>query len=401
MGKYEIKTIKEIANTQSGGTPSRKVKDYYIGDIPWVKSGELQENIITETEEKITQTAIEKSNAKLLPINTLLVAMYGANVGRVAILGIEAATNQAICAIQPKDNRLSTEYLYYYFIYYKKQLLDKAFGGAQKNISQQVIKNLEIPVPAIEEQKQIVSRIKECFTLLDKSEAKLRLAEKKLDKVMDSAIVKYIEEEGKSKEWDFKSIKDICEINPSKTEIKELSLNTKVAFVQMSSVSDKTGTIEIQEIRTLEEVKKGYTYFKKGDVIFAKITPCMENGKTSLTDNLETEYGFGSTEFHVLRVNNQIVIPEYLYIILRSQRFRKLAMTNMTGTAGQKRLPKDYLAEYKIYVTSIEEQQEIVTKLHKIEVERTNYNYFYEKSLGRLSNLRQSILKKAFEGKLI
>jgi type I restriction enzyme S subunit len=401
MEKYEIKTIKQIANTQSGGTPSRKVKDYYNGDIPWVKSGELRENIITETEEKITQTAIDKSSAKLLPINTLLVAMYGANVGRVAILGIEAATNQAICAIQPKDDLLSTEYLYYYFIYYKNQLLDKAFGGAQKNISQQVIKNLEIPFPTIQQQKQIVSKIKECFILLDKSEEKLRQAEEKLDKVMDSAIVKYIEVEGINKKWDLKYIKDICEINPSKTEIKELPLDTKVAFVQMSSVSDKTGTIETQEIRTLEEVKKGYTYFKKGDIIFAKITPCMENGKTSLTDNLKTAYGFGSTEFHVLRVDENKVIPEYLYIILRSQRFRKLAMTNMTGTAGQKRLPKDYLAEYKIYVPSIEEQQHIVTRLHKIEAERTKYNFIYGKSLNRLSYLRQSILKKAFEGKLI
>ena len=76
-------------------------------------------------------------------------------------------------------------------------------------------------------------------------------------------------------------------------------------------------------------------------------------------------------------------------------------MTNMTGTAGQKRLPKDYLAEYKIYVPSIEEQQHIVTRLHKIEAERTKYNFIYGKSLNRLSYLRQSILKKAFEGKLI
>jgi type I restriction enzyme S subunit len=333
----------------------------------------------------------------------ILMPGNGANVGKVYYFNGEFEAYQRTYVLQVIDNKnVDINFIYLHLQgFWSDYIKNKQRGSATNYIVKERIAKYEVPLPPLSEQKQIVSKIKEYFTLLDKSEAKLRFAEEKLDKVMDSAIVKYIEEEGKNKEWDFKSIKDICEINPSKTEIKELPLDTKVAFVQMSSVSDKTGTIETQEIRTLEEVKKGYTFFKKGDIIFAKITPCMENGKTSLTDNLETKYGFGSTEFHVLRVNNHKILPEYLYIILRSQRFRKLAMTNMTGTAGQKRLPKDYLAEYKIYVPSIEEQKNIVTKLHKIEAERTNYNSIYEKSLSRLSNLRQSILKKAFEGKLI
>lgn len=399
--QFETEPLKNLGLVVTGGTPSTSRKENYGYDFLWAGPSDLdQGKYILTTKRKLSNTGKKDSKTRTVPANSLLISCIG-NIGKLSIAKEEMATNQQINTFVPNESIIDTEYIYYYLQGNKHLLFAEASATTVPILNKSKLERIEIRYPDLSVQKQIVSKIKECFILLDKSEEKLRQAEEKLDKVMDSAIVKYIEEEGKDKEWNFKAIKEICEINPSKTEIKELPLDTKVAFVQMSSVSDKTGTIEIQELRTLEEVKKGYTYFKKGDIIFAKITPCMENGKTSLTDNLETEYGFGSTEFHVLRVNNQIVIPEYLYIILRSQRFRKLAMTNMTGTAGQKRLPKDYLAEYKIYVTSIEEQQEIVTKLHKIEVERTNYNYFYEKSLGRLSNLRQSILKKAFEGKLI
>ena len=109
---YQSMTIGEFCKTGSGGTPSRKqLERYYGGNIPWVKSGELREGTILETEETITEVALKETSAKLIPANALLVAMYGATRGRVAVLGIEASSNQAVCHIVPNDEVADRRYL--------------------------------------------------------------------------------------------------------------------------------------------------------------------------------------------------------------------------------------------------------------------------------------------------
>jgi len=132
--------------TTSGGTPRRGIQDYFNGSIPWIKSGELNDGVIIESEEKITQLAIERSNAKLFPVGTLLIAMYGATIGKLGILGLEAATNQAVCAIFPPPEILP-EYLFWYLRRLRKELIYGSFGGAQPNISQTVIRKIQIPIP--------------------------------------------------------------------------------------------------------------------------------------------------------------------------------------------------------------------------------------------------------------
>ena len=140
--------------TTSGGTPSRKRKDYYNGTIPWVKSGELNDGYIVETAEHITVNGLKNSSAKLFPAKTLLIALYGATVGKTSILRIKASTNQAVCGITP-GSELVTEYLHYYLIFQRPKLLSHRYGGAQPNISQQIIRNLEIDYPPLPEQKKI------------------------------------------------------------------------------------------------------------------------------------------------------------------------------------------------------------------------------------------------------
>ncbi len=124
------------------------------GTIPWVKSGELDDGIITKTEESITHKAIERSSAKIFPSGTLLIALYGATVGKLGILDIDAATNQAVCAIFTNDT-ISRDYLFFYLLYYRKRLLKDSFGGAQPNISQTVVRGIRIPLPSIERQREI------------------------------------------------------------------------------------------------------------------------------------------------------------------------------------------------------------------------------------------------------
>ena len=155
---------------------------------------------------------------------------------------------------------------------------------------------------------------------------------------------------------------DICEINP-RAEV--LDDNTLVSFVAMPDVSED-GKINVDTYRAYGEVKKGFTNFKEGDVLFAKITPCMENGKGALATGLENGLGFGSTEFHVLRPNAAIVLGEWLYYLTSWSAFRKDAEKHMTGSAGQKRVPKSFLENYEVDVPPIDDQEYQVLQLNRI-----------------------------------
>lgn len=165
----------EVCHTTSGGTPSRREPKYYQGNIPWVKSGELDKGIITATEETISEEAIKNSSAKIFPKGTLLIALYGATIGKLAFLGVDAATNQAICGIYQNDE-INSSYLYNYLFYKKRKLVGQGIGGAQPNISQTILKSLDLPLPPKPTQQAIVSKIEELFSELDKGIENLRLA---------------------------------------------------------------------------------------------------------------------------------------------------------------------------------------------------------------------------------
>lgn len=151
---WESRPLGELATTTSGGTPSRKRKDYYGGSIPWVKSGELNDDYIFETEEHITEIGLKNSSAKIFPSGTVLIALYGATVGKTSILRIDASTNQAVCGITPGPE-LDAVYLRYHLIFLRRELLSHRYGGAQPNISQQIVRNHKITYPPLPEQKKI------------------------------------------------------------------------------------------------------------------------------------------------------------------------------------------------------------------------------------------------------
>ena len=154
---------------------------------------------------------------------------------------------------------------------------------------------------------------------------------------------------------------DVCEINP---KVDKLSNDTQVSFIPMQNVTDD-GKVDSSIIRTVEEVKKGFTSFRENDVLFAKITPCMENGKGGIARNLKNGFGFGSTEFHVLRPSSSVT-SEWLYYLLSWPVFRKECEKNMTGSAGQKRVPKSFLENYTLRVPPLDEQCRIAAVLDKV-----------------------------------
>jgi type I restriction enzyme S subunit len=154
MQGWKRYSIQEVAETQSGGTPNRSRSEYYNGTIPWLKTGELGSKYVYDTEEKISELAIKETSAKLIPENSVIVAMYGATIGKLSINKKEMASNQACCAIIPKKE-LYYEFLYYTLEFRKNDLIKMGSGAAQPNISQEIIRNYVIHVPEFKEQQKI------------------------------------------------------------------------------------------------------------------------------------------------------------------------------------------------------------------------------------------------------
>jgi type I restriction enzyme M protein len=155
---------------------------------------------------------------------------------------------------------------------------------------------------------------------------------------------------------------EVVEVNPKKSELKDLSEDTLVSFVPMACLSENGSDFSPNETKELSEVIGGYTYFKDGDVLLAKVTPCFENGKAGIANNLVNSLGFGSSEFYVLRSSEKI-LPMWIYLQVKSDRFRKQGILQMTGTGGLQRVPKDFVQNYKIPLPPLSVQKEIVERV--------------------------------------
>jgi type I restriction enzyme S subunit len=162
LKKDKIK-LHEIYDTSSGGTPSRSNSDYFTGDINWFKSKELTDTILLESEEKITEQAVEKSSAKIFPAGSVIMAMYGATIGKLGLLSQPSATNQACCAIIEKDELRSNFYILNWLMENREYILSFRMGAAQENISQQVIRNLFVTIPSISELKLFNQEVKSIY----------------------------------------------------------------------------------------------------------------------------------------------------------------------------------------------------------------------------------------------
>ncbi len=398
----------DVARWGSGGTPSRKTPQYYDGSIPWIKSGELNDDYVFDSEEKITEEAIKKSSAKLYPPNTVVIAMYGATIGKTAILGVQATTNQA-CACAVCRDILDYRFLFDYARSQKDAFIKKGKGGAQPNISQEVIKPYPFPLPPLAEQERIVALVERLFARLDEAAEIVRetldASEERRSALLRSAFsgaltAQWREKHGVGIEtWRQTKLKAVCQVNPPKMKTQHLPDDLEASFFPMASLSEIEGAITEPQTRPLKEVRKGFTNFQEGDVVFAKITPCMENGKSAVVGPLVNGIGYGTTEFYVLRCSSAL-LNRYVYHLVRSKSFRDEAKAVMTGAVGQQRVPKSFLEEYPLNLPSVAEQAEIVRLLDAAFEKERRVCELAEETAARIETLKKAILARAFRGEL-
>lgn len=270
---WEYKKLGEVLETTSGGTPSKSHKEYYEGGtIPWLRSGEVSKGDIYDAELYITEEGLKKSSAKLFPIDTVLIAMYGATVGQVGILKSTMCTNQAICGILPNKD-FHPNFLKYVLLANKKNYLKQAMGGAQPNISQQVIKSTYIPIVKFSEQESVVSE-------LDKINELIRLKKEQLKDFDNLAQSLFYEMFGdpveNEKGWDVKKLDNVCNITSSKRIFADEYTNTGIPFYRSKEVIERSKGLPISvELFISEEryneIKEKFGVPKIGDILITAV----------------------------------------------------------------------------------------------------------------------------------
>ena len=383
-------TLSEVGTWQSGGTPSRSNKSYYGGNIPWLKTGDLNDGLISNIPESITEEAVANSSAKINPTGSVLIAMYGATIGKLGILTFPATTNQACCACIEYEV-VAQMYLFYFLLSQRTAFIEKGGGGAQPNISKEIIVNTYIPLPPLSEQHRIVAEIKKWFTLIDqieqgKTDLQTTIKQTK-SKILDLAIHGKLAPQDPNDEpaiellkrinpdftpcdnghypqlpdgWCYSTIKEVFIINPR----NKVDDDVEVGFVPMANITDGYNNTFKYEKKRWGKIKTGFTHFADGDIAVAKISPCLENRKSVVLKGLPNGIGAGTTELHVFR--SQFMDIQYGPYFFKSDYFISQCVGSFNGVVGQQRVSKNIIEDIIIAIPPINEQKRIVYTISKI-----------------------------------
>lgn len=391
---WKIKPMPEVVKWGSGGTPKATERSYYEnGTIPWLIIGDLNDGIVTKSQSKITELGLANSSAKLIPPGTLMVAMYG-SIGKLGISGMECCTNQAIAFAKELYNVIP-KYMFYYMSFVKPTLISMGKGGTQKNISQTVLRSLNVIVPPIEEQQYIVFRIEELFSELDKGVETLQTIKEQLA-VYRQAVLKEALNGIKGQPY---TVKDVCKeikvgivIKPSQYYTDE-QVGIKAfrsANVREFHVEDKNWAY----LSIAGHQANARSIVHTGDILIVRSgypgTACVVP---------EQFNGCNAIDILIAVPNRDLVLPEFLCAYTNSPLGKKFVNEKKRGV-GQKHFNVSGYSKMLISVPSLDKQEEIVKKIASRlsvcdSIERT-----VNTALAQAEAMRQSILKKAFEGEL-
>ena len=279
-----------------------------------------------------------------------IVMSVRAPVGPVNLTSERICIGRGLAAIRPAQHRLLTRYAFYLLRSMESEI-NGSTGAAFASINKREIQQIEIPLPPLEVQREIVAEIDGYQRVIDGARA-----------VVDNWRPRITVDP----EWPLVELDSACVVNPKKSEVAEVGDDVMVSFVPMADMGENAMYFATKDSRRLGDVVTSYTYFKDDDVLIAKVTPCFENGKAGIAKGLCNGIGFGSSEFYVLRAMES-AIPEWIYLCVATSSFRAWATQQMTGTGGLQRVPRRVIESYQIPLPPLATQEAIVAE---IEAER-------------------------------
>ncbi|MBP8183617.1 MAG: restriction endonuclease subunit S [Rhodoferax sp.] len=356
-GTWQRTALGDICVTTSGGTPSRSRPEFFGGHIPWIKSGDLTDGAVESCSEYITQQGLSQSSAKLFNEGTILLAMYGATVGKLGILGMCAATNQAVCGITPPD-ALDRKFLFYFLLSQRPNLIGQSIGGAQPNISQTIIRELMLPIPPLPDQRRIVD-------LLTRAEGIVRLRREAADKAAELIPAIFIDMFGdpvrNPKAWPIVPLGSVATVQGGLQVTRaRLSHPLERPYLRVANVyRDRLDLVEIKSIR-LTEAELNRTRLQIGDLLFVEGhgNP-QEVGRVAVWDGSIQDC---THQNHLIRArpNNDQLMPEFACVQLNTPAGRQSLLRAGKTTSGLSTISAQNVKDAEVMLPRMALQRDFV-----------------------------------------
>ncbi|MCK5466025.1 N-6 DNA methylase [Candidatus Parcubacteria bacterium] len=338
-GNYPMITLREVIQTI---TPPKKIQK-----SNYKEKGQF--SIIDQSQNKIAgwtddESALVKENCPLV--------IFGDHTCIVKYVEIPFAQGADGIKILKTNEKLSPKFLYY-LLKYKPIKSD----GYKRHFTK--LKSTRVPLPPLEVQKEIVEQIEVKQNAINHA--------KEIIKNLERERRYFGQELRKLKDVEMVELREVCEFNPKKSEIKDLPKEQLVSFIPMTDLNENQINFRTKQEKKIKDVYSGYTYFAENDVLLARVTPCFENGKAGIAKNLTNKIGFGSSEYFVYRADKDKILSEFIYYFIASYDFIENGKNSMSGTGGLQRLTKDYATKYKIPLPSLKIQRQLVAEAEKEE----------------------------------
>ena len=373
--KVKLGDIFEIG---SGGTPSKSHPEYYGGDIPWVKTGDLKSEYLYEVEDFITEEGLKNSSAKLYEPDTVLIAMYGATIGATSILKMDACTNQA-CAAFKKNDKVIPEYLYYFLKSQKVKFVKDGVGGAQPNISAGYLKKVEMELPSLDEQRAIVE-------VLDKTTNIMVMRNQEIASLDNLIKARFVEMFGDCN--NMISMSELCSIITDGTHQPPKFQETGIPFIFVSNLANNTVTYNAEKFISKETYNELYkrTPIEPGDLLLSTVG---SYGHPAVVVE-DTKFLF-QRHIAYLKPKKEIINSFYLHSALLSSDCQRQIEEKVKGIA-QKTLNLSEIRKIMIPVPNIEAQNLFVDFIYQVDKSKVEV----QKALDETQLLFDSLMQEYF-----
>ena len=402
MSSWPTKRIGDFARTASGGTPKRGNPAFFGGAIPWVKSGELNDGVVFETEETITSDGLSRSSAKVFPKGTLCIALYGATVGKLGVLGMDAATNQAVCGIfLPPE--VDTKYLFHFLAANKQTLVNLGKGGAQPNISQEIIRNVNVPIAPFDDQRRIVAEIEERLSRLEAGVAALKRVQANLKRyrasVLSAAILGELDGSGGTDGWTQSEIQALAAKEPNSITDGPFGSKLKTAHytstgprvIRLQNIGDGVFVDEKAHISEDHFASLSKHRVFPGDLVIAGLGETLPRACL-----IPDDIGPAIVKADCIRFKaGGSVLPKYLMYALNADKTRRATKERMHGV-GRPRLNLGEIKSIIVPVPPLARQREIVEEVDRRLSVVEELETQVTADFIHAERLKQSILQQAF-----
>ncbi|MEG1385354.1 MAG: restriction endonuclease subunit S, partial [Oscillospiraceae bacterium] len=364
MSKWKKVKLGDLCDIQSGGTPSRSNKDYWVnGTVPWVKIGDIKSKYVEDTKEYITDLGLQNSSAKLLDKGTILYTIF-ATLGETAILNIDACTNQAIAGLKITSGKVLTDFLFYFLISKKQSVIEIGRGVAQNNINLSILKNMQVKLPPLDEQKKISNELDKTTDIITKRKIQLE----KLDLLVKSRFIEMFgEPETNTKHWCIMKLADLCSVGSSKRVLQSEQSNCGVPFLRVSDLVRRMDTDElssdlfITEERFVNMNKHGQVP-TEGDIL---VTSRGTLGRCYIWREKDRFY-FQDGMISWLSKFSECITPAYIAFLFSMAGFRKQIDKLQAGSTVAY-LSISMIRQLEVMVPDVALQTQFSTFVHQVD----------------------------------